>query len=731
MTKKLYFSSVCLAITFTLNSCSSESGVNQTKQDHSFNVKAVDSGPTAVPTSGPSDVQTALANKPAPDSSFTYKPSTNMPDELPFIDYPNTELPSVSVRNYSKNKIVSGQIQVVLKDDYGLKINDNQTSTFKLVSTKNAVAVQHLNSVLANRRVQKVADMAKSMSEQQVNEDQESIKRQYRGHIPSRYSIQTYFFPIDTDLIEVAKELRDLPFVYSANLVYEAELSYSKQQLSNINTNAYPVNNPSAPSDPGFGQSETTWWWFNRHKVFDGWIQYGGTAMPTVAVIDSGFDTNAAAIDKPNYISGVSILNCTSLNQNCNFSYGLAAVVEPTHTSRDFSHGTQVASLVGSPKNNGSMLSGVAPNAPIYPIRIMRTDINNSYGTIDGGNLATAINFAKQQSSVDVISFSISNADKCASSMANNEVKTEISSAIASYGKIVTAAVGNNRLNMQSPPSGCGTTTGGEIIVGGLASDTVPFPNRTKGWGAEVSWPGSNYDSTTSTGSSVVDIAAAAQDIRVPWFDPNTGNRGEGYPYDPYPDGTSLATPIVAGTAGMVKKIAAASGLALSHVQVKAILLGTADMSRYSPGNITNLPENKFLGENMDSPYQYGTPIVGARSLNVNNAIVVAKNMKNYPIIVRLHNVDDSLEATINNDWTQKIDSTYGRDKIVGYKNVTAGSTLNFRTYNASGGYSYGYSLFKNNTFWWQNFAGVSGVSGAEGVSSKPAGYYGGYSLTL
>ena len=162
---------------------------------------------------------------------------------------------------------------------------------------------------------------------------------------------------------------------------------------------------------------------------------------------------------------------------------------------------------------------------------------------------------------------------------------------------------------------------------------------------------------------------------------------------------------------------------------MKKILIGSADISRYSPGSVINLAETKFLGENLD--YQYSTKIAGARSLNVNNAITIAKNMKEFPVIVRLHNADDSVEATINGDWTQKIDSSYGRDKIVGYKNTTAGSVLNFRTYNGGGGYSFGYTLFKNNTLWWQNLAGVSGVSGAEGTNSKPVGYYGTYGMTL
>ena len=167
----------------------------------------------------------------------------------------------------------------------------------------------------------------------------------------------------------------------------------------------------------------------------------------------------------------------------------------------------------------------------------------------------------------------------------------------------------------------------------------------------------------------------------------------------------------------------------LQQDPIRNLLVGAADVSRYT-GGYTSADETRFLGENLD--YQMGR-MVGVRSLNVHNSLLLARYTKMYPIVVRLHNADDVVQFTHNYDWTTPAQNnlSYGYDAFWGVSGINPGDTLNFRVYNAFvGGYAYGYSIFQYNNFWAQSFAGVSGIAGAELNASKPVGYYGGFNFT-
>lgn len=723
-----------------LCSCGIKSEITNSNRAHDpnpYHIKNVNSEPSPQQSSGP-ELNNELMNSINKLNVDTSKDSQEMKQteqQKHTLSYPNLNLGDLTPREYEAAGIIPGKIQVVLKDEYSLRIEKQGISKVSSGKELSLPSAASFNNLISNIKATAMYDMADGMTDKEVTEDLNKVKEHYKGHIPSRYSLITIEVPEDADLKNAIMQLRRAPFVHSANYVYKTDISaVTRVQVGRVDIHATnpPAMDPK-PSDPLFTNAteNTKWWWFRRHQVFNAWTVYGTTPMPTIAVIDSGFDTAAEtiAIDKPNYLTGKRLLNCTTpASTSCTIND--TDVSEPTHPTRNFSHGTMVASIAGSPKNNGKMLAGAAPNAPIYPIRIMKADTGG--GTIQNMDVAAAIRHAKGVSAIDVINISLSQNNQCPLSMSDNNVKTEIASAI-SAGKIIVAAAGNGYRNLQTPLSGsvcdpsssssASSSTGGEIVVGGVANDTGVTPNRTKGW--EEGWLGSNYDSTQSTNISDVDIAAAAQDIQAPWYDPNltSSNRGTSNPYDPDPDGTSLASPIVAATAGMMKKIAAQtpSSTVLSHAEVKGMLVGSGNMSRYT-GGYTSANETKFLGENMD--YQSGG-MIGVRSLNMHDALVLARYTKQYPVTIRLHNIDDVAEVTINNNWATKSTETYGYDKILGLSGIVAGEQVNFRTYNSGGGYAYGYSVYRGKQFFSQGIAGVSGVAGAELNANKPVGYYG------
>jgi len=136
----------------------------------------------------------------------------------------------------------------------------------------------------------------------------------------------------------------------------------------------------TAPSDPGFSSSEYfQWWWFNRHKIFHAWNEYGITPKPTIAVVDSGFAPQPVlgSDDRPPLLSGMSIQYIPPFTPNNPSSSGqwiTGSNVTQTNADNPFpsgvasgniSHGAFIASLIASPSNNATNVSGVLPGAKI------------------------------------------------------------------------------------------------------------------------------------------------------------------------------------------------------------------------------------------------------------------------------------------------------------------------------------------------------------------------------
>lgn len=89
----------------------------------------------------------------------------------------------------------------------------------------------------------------------------------------------------------------------------------------------------------------------------------------------------------------------------------------------------------------------------------------------------------------------------------------------------------------------------------------------------------------------------------------------------------------------------------------------STDLTRYTPDYTTN-GEGRRLGKDLEN--QSGANMAGVRSLNVNNALVIAKNIANFNALVRVYNVNDVTWASVNNDWTDgiRINEDLGYDSI-------------------------------------------------------------------
>ncbi len=208
----------------------------------------------------------------------------------------------------------------------------------------------------------------------------------------------------------------------------------------------------------------------------------------------------------------------------------------------DFGHGTHVSGIAAASTNNSVGVAGVAgyPSdaASIMPLRVFDTQ-----GWTYSSNILDAIYYAVDNGA-DVINMSLGGTGYSAAE------QTAVDYAVAN-DVVVVAAAGNDSDSTMNYPAGY---TG---VLG------VGATNNT-----DSRAPFSNYNAS-------VDISAPGADIfsTMPGYAFFYGARyGDSMNYD-YMSGTSMATPVVAGVAALIK----AKFPALTSAQIQQLVKDTAD----------------------------------------------------------------------------------------------------------------------------------------------------------
>ncbi|MDP8924229.1 MAG: S8 family serine peptidase [Chloroflexota bacterium] len=251
-----------------------------------------------------------------------------------------------------------------------------------------------------------------------------------------------------------------------------------------------------APEDPSIGQQ----WQYNNSAsdadidAFEAWHVTAGASSVPIAILDTGIDQ-----------SHEDFRNKVTKARN---------YTRTRSTDDVYGHGTHVAGSASSATNNKVGVAGTCSNCALLNVKVLSDD---GYGTdawVASGIIWATDNGAK------VISMSL------ASYYASSTVQQAVDRAWQ-RGVVLVAAAGNDGGDYGGYPAAFDNV----IAVGATDRNDARWPSSNYGWWVDVAAPGADVYSTA----------------------PDHANRmfGSGVKYGTL-SGTSMATPHVAGLAGLV-----------------------------------------------------------------------------------------------------------------------------------------------------------------------------------
>ena len=285
------------------------------------------------------------------------------------------------------------------------------------------------------------------------------------------------------------------------------------------------------------------------------WDTYNG-AGEVVAVIDTGITTHSDL--SANIIAGYDFITSTTVSNDGDgrdadpsdpgdwVAAGECGAGSPAENSSW--HGTHVAGTIAALTNNSLGVAGVAFGAKVQPLRVLgkcggyTSDIADAIIWASGGTVAGV---PANTTPAKVINMSLGGSGMC-----GNTQKAAINTAVANGTTVVVAAGNDSDDAANHNPANCANV----IAVGAV--------DRTGGM-ASYSNYGTTVDISAPGGGSGNAIASTI----------NLGTSSPGAEgYAGY-NGTSMATPHVAGVAALVRS---AGGTSLTPAQMESLLKVTA-----------------------------------------------------------------------------------------------------------------------------------------------------------
>jgi serine protease len=293
------------------------------------------------------------------------------------------------------------------------------------------------------------------------------------------------------------------------------------------------------PTDPRYNEQ---WHYFETNgglRLPAAWDKATGTGVK-VAVIDTGYrphaDLSGQFLPGYDFISSATIANDGNGRDSDASDTGDAIVAgecgtgQPAQDQSSSWHGTHVAGTIAARTSNGLGVAGVAFNARIVPVRVLgkcggyTSDIADAIIWSSGGAVSGV---PANANPAKVINMSLGGGGACGATTQN-----AINSA-RSRGTVVIVAAGNENTNASnSNPANCAGVV------------TVAATNRSGG----RAWY-SNYGTVVDVAAPGGDTSVAANGILSTL---NAGTKAPGADNYAFYQGTSMATPHVAGVAALM-----------------------------------------------------------------------------------------------------------------------------------------------------------------------------------
>ncbi len=267
------------------------------------------------------------------------------------------------------------------------------------------------------------------------------------------------------------------------------------------------------PSDPGFSDNKQSWY-FNTIQAYNAWENTSGSDEVVVAVIDNGFDLSHPEFDG-------KIVNPWNIMDN-------SPNVRPVGENGS-EHGTHVAGSAVGLADNAAGVSGIAPNCKLMPIQV-----GDANGSMTSLGIVGAVLYAIHKEA-DIVNMSLGMIfppEVAAMPIAEQEqmAETLYSDEAAFWDELYLFAVENDILIIRA--------AGNNDIVTGIDPGTRSCnillvaaidPNIERAGF-------SNFGKMTGISAPGVEIFSSV---------PNKGYS--------FLQGTSMASPIVAGAAALIK----------------------------------------------------------------------------------------------------------------------------------------------------------------------------------
>ncbi|WP_030861370.1 S8 family peptidase [Streptomyces sp. NRRL S-37] len=370
------------------------------------------------------------------------------------------------------------------------------------------------------------------------------------------------------------------------------------------------LNKPLAtPNDTEYGRQWDLFESTAGMRVPGAWDLTTGSGV-TVAVIDTGYVTHSDLA--ANIVGGYDFISDTAVSVDGDGRdgnpadpgdwYAAGECGQATGGSSSW-HGTHVAGTIAAATNNGKGVAGIAYGAKISPVRVLGkcggydSDIIDAITWASGG---TVSGVPANADVAKVINMSLGGGGACSTA-----TQSAIDGAVSRGTTVVVAAGNENRNAANSSPANCGNVI------------TVAATDRS---GNRASY--SNYGTIVDIAAPGGETATAANGILSTL---NSGARTPSTENYAYYQGTSMATPHIAGLAALMKSANPAltpaqvesaiksnaralpgtcsggcgAGLADAAKTVQAVKGGTSTGSTYASTTAVAIPDN---GSAVESP---------------------------------------------------------------------------------------------------------------------------------